>query len=158
MSMYDSNIKILTRLEEMQRDGINLKYRLSGRCEYDVSSVPFDSIGAARGWLHNHRGHECYISIEFEGVRSKHNAGYKFDFSKMEPEGFLYGPDELGGASTRTTISVKRQSIIRKLKALAEGTPYREEADAAMVKIRQMEEKDRATSNFSSDIDVKEYR
>jgi hypothetical protein len=128
MSLYSKQIELLSYLEKLQRKTGELKFRFLCRCECE-STFPtrspypswkvhhFTTLDQVRSWIDDHRDHECFVSVQTEGLRAK---------------------SEKKSAQNKKPAR-RRLDIKEKLKALAEGTPYETEADAAIQKIRELE-------------------
>ena len=125
MSLYHQNLVTLSWLEQIQKAEPQLKYHIFYCCDcrfYSYQGSQFTSISEARTWLARHTKHDCGVSVQLEGLRPQ-----SWDRCK---------PKVCDTAGTERTA--KQQEILQKLRALAEGTPYKEEADAAMRKIRDI--------------------
>jgi hypothetical protein len=126
--MYSKQVEFLSYIDELQREISELRVKFLCRCVCE-STYPtqspyplwqvhhFSTAQEVRSWIDAHKGHESYVSVQTEGIRPS---------SGPQPT-----RDEGNGT--------RKSEVLEKLRALAEGTPFLTEADAALQKIRELE-------------------
>ena len=128
MSLFAKQVEFLSYVERLQGEDSGLTFRFLCRCVCETSYPEespyplwrihrFDTVTEVRGWLEGHKGHECYISLQTEGIR----------------------PRSRGSSLPNREGRSRHVEVVEKLKALADNTPYITEAEAAWRKIRELE-------------------
>jgi hypothetical protein len=136
MSLYSKEMELLSFVEALQAQSEGLRCRLFCRCTCEATFPPRDpypvwkvhrflSVSEARAWMLNHKDHEVFVHLQFEGIRPKD--GNRRD-SRSGQNQFAAGGK--GPA--------KRDLLAEKLRALAQGTPYAQEAETALRKIAEL--------------------
>jgi hypothetical protein len=125
MSEYKQIKGLLHFIEKMASDNPDLKYRImcSAHESPDTPDV-FTDVQGAESWLDDNRNNDIRVWFAFEGLRLARES----DVFQEPP-----GQEDTGSAQARSRVEM--------LRALAESTPYEEEAITAMRMIYRLEKK-----------------
>lgn len=125
MSEYKQIKGLLHFIKKMGSDNPDLKYRIM--CSADEHSLTpdvFTDVRDAEGWLDGNRNRDIRVWFSFEGLKlARESAAHAEQPAQAAPE------------------SAQARSRLEMLRALAESTPYEEEAITAMRMIYRLEKK-----------------
>ena len=142
MGVHSQQLKLLSFVEDLLKQTQELKVTFTCRC---MCSFYVDGRGRAgwqvfacetpeevHSWMARHKNHEFYLSVQVEGIVAAASD------RRHEPSGHVRQAD----AAARS----KSLARIAKLKALAGGTTYQEEADSARSLASFLEAKHRSST------------